>query len=67
MRPIRANWTDVDGDSFWTAATASAAAGNRRLQDQLSLEGHDALIGNFVGDDGIIDLIAYSVVKNEPY
>ena len=25
------------------------------------------LIGNVIGNDGIINLVAYSVVKNEPY
>ena len=65
---IRANGRMSTAMASKMVATASAPAakssstGSRILGRSLR-----RLSATFVGDDGIIDLMAYSVVKNEPY
>ncbi len=61
-------WTDVDGDGFRDGAEGIGTSGNivvYRIMYPWQIM--TPLIGNVVGDGGIINLMAYSVVKNEPY
>jgi Flp pilus assembly pilin Flp len=61
-------WTDVDGDGFKDGGSGLGTSGNvviYRISYPWKLM--TPLIGQFIGDDGIINLTAYSVVKNEPY
>lgn len=61
-------WTDVDGDGFKDGAEGVGAAGNIVVYQILyPWQVFTPLIGNVIGDDGVINLVAYSVVKNEPY
>ena len=54
--------------AFRTAATASAPAANIVVyRVTYPWKVFTPLIGQIVGNDGIIELMAYSVVKNEPY
>jgi hypothetical protein len=58
----------VDGDGFRDGDSGLGTAGNIVVY-KIMYPWHimTPLIGNIVGDHGVIDLIAYSVVKNEPY
>jgi Flp pilus assembly pilin Flp len=61
-------WTDVDGDGFRDGSEGIGTTGNivvYRIMYPWQIM--TPLIANIIGDDGIINLTAYSVVKNEPY
>jgi Flp pilus assembly pilin Flp len=61
-------WTDVDGDSFRDGSDGVGTAGDIIVYKiSYPWQVITPLIGNIVGDHGIINLSAYSVVKNEPY
>jgi Flp pilus assembly pilin Flp len=61
-------WTDVDGDNFRDGSDGVGAAGDIVVyRISYPWQVMTPLIGNIIGDDGIINLSAYSVVKNEPY
>jgi hypothetical protein len=61
-------WTDVDGDGFRDGSEGIGAAGNIVVyRITYPWQVMTPLIGNIIGHDGIINLSAYSVVKNEPY
>ncbi|HEY1386540.1 MAG TPA: TadE/TadG family type IV pilus assembly protein [Dongiaceae bacterium] len=61
-------WTDVDGDGFKDGSDGLGTSGNIVVY-KIMYPWHimTPLIGDIVGDNGVIDLVAYSVVKNEPY
>jgi Flp pilus assembly pilin Flp len=61
-------WTDVDADGFKDGADGVGSSGSivvYRLMYPWQV--YTPLMGNIIGDNGIINLVAYSVVKNEPY
>jgi Flp pilus assembly pilin Flp len=61
-------WTDVDADGFKDGANGTGGSGNivvYRITYPWKM--FTPLVGNLIGKDDIIDLVAYSVVKNEPY
>jgi len=61
-------WTDVDGDGFRDGDDGIGGSGNIVVYKIMyPWQVFTPLIGQFVGNGGIIDLMAYSVVKNEPY
>jgi len=61
-------WTDVDGDGFRDGSEGTGVAGNIVVyQVSYPWKVITPLMGNIIGDGGIINLSAYSVVKNEPY
>lgn len=61
-------WTDVDGDGFHDGADGIGEAGNIIVyRISYPWQVITPLIGDVIGNEGIINLSAYSVVKNEPY
>jgi Flp pilus assembly pilin Flp len=62
------SWTDVDADGFMDGGNSAGASGNVVVYKiTYPWQVFTPLIGNIIGDGGIINLTAYSVVKNEPY
>jgi len=61
-------WTDVDHDGFKDGADGVGSSGDIVVY-KISYPWHlmTPFIGSLLGNDGIINLTAYSVVKNEPY
>ncbi|HKP23227.1 MAG TPA: TadE/TadG family type IV pilus assembly protein [Dongiaceae bacterium] len=62
------SWTDVDGDGFMDGGEGVGIGGEivvYKVTYPWSV--FTPFISQFVGNDGIIMLSAYSVVKNEPY
>ncbi|HEV8388459.1 MAG TPA: TadE/TadG family type IV pilus assembly protein [Dongiaceae bacterium] len=61
-------WTDVDADGFKDGKDGVGTTGNIVVYKIMyPWQVFTPLIGNIIGNDGIINLVAYSVVKNEPY
>jgi Flp pilus assembly pilin Flp len=61
-------WTDVDSDGFRDGAEGIGTAGNIVVyRIMYPWEVMTPLMGQILGEGGIINLMAYSVVKNEPY
>jgi len=61
-------WTDVDGDGFKDGDEGIGTSGNIVVYKiSYPWKVMTPLMANILGDGGIIDLTAYSVVKNEPY
>lgn len=61
-------WTDVDGDGFKDGAEGVGGSGNIVVyRISYPWEIMTPLIAQFVSNGGIVNLTAYSVVKNEPY
>jgi Flp pilus assembly pilin Flp len=62
------SWTDVDADGFMDGGNGLGTGGEivvYRVTYPWSV--FTPFMSQFVGNDGIIELSAYSVVKNEPY
>ena len=62
------SWTDVDADGFMDGGNGLGTGGEivvYKVTYPWSV--FTPFISSFVGNDGIIELMAYSVVKNEPY
>jgi Flp pilus assembly pilin Flp len=62
------SWTDVDADGFMDGGSGLGTGGEivvYRVTYPWSV--FTPFMSQFVGNDGIIELSAYSVVKNEPY
>lgn len=61
-------WTDVDSDGFQDGAEGVGESGNIVVYKIMyPWKVFTPLIGNIIGNDGVINLTSYSVVKNEPY
>lgn len=61
-------WTDVDADGFKDGADGVGSSGNVVVyRIMYPWHVYTPLMAKILGNDGIIDLVAYSVVKNEPY
>jgi len=61
-------WTDVDADGFKDGADGVGTSGNVVVYKiSYPWQVFTPLIGNMIGNGGVINLTAYSVVKNEPY
>lgn len=61
-------WTDVDSDGFQDGAEGVGESGNIVVYKIMyPWQVFTPLIGNIIGNGGVIHLTAYSVVKNEPY
>ncbi|NJO33203.1 MAG: pilus assembly protein [Rhodospirillales bacterium] len=62
------SWTDVDGDGFMDGGNGLGTGGEIVVyRVTYPWQVFTPFISSFVGNDGIIELMAYSVVKNEPY
>ena len=62
------SWTDVDNDGFVDGGNSLGAGGEIVVYKvTYPWKVFTPFMSNFVGHDGTVDLIAYSVVKNEPY
>jgi Flp pilus assembly pilin Flp len=62
------SWTDVDGDGFMDGGNGLGVGGEIVVyRVSYPWKVFTPFISSFVGNDGIIELMAYSVVKNEPY
>lgn len=66
--PDPGEWTDEDGDNFCDGCTGYGGADNVVIYT-ITYPWHimTPLMNRLLGKDGIINLTAYSVVKNEPY
>jgi Flp pilus assembly pilin Flp len=61
-------WTDVDADGFRDGDEGVGGSGNIVVYKIMyPWQVFTPLIGNMIGNGGVINLVAYSVVKNEPY
>ena len=61
-------WTDMNGNKFCDGCTGLGSGENVAIYKiSYPWKIMTPLIGAIVGDHGIINLTAYSVVKNEPY
>lgn len=61
-------WTDVDADGFRDGAEGTGGSGNIVIyRISYPWKVMTPAFNRLLGDDGIITLTAYSVVKNEPY
>lgn len=61
-------WTDVDGDGFKDGSSGIGKSGEIVVYKIMyPWKVMTPLIGDIIGNGGVIDLMAYSVVKNEPY
>jgi Flp pilus assembly protein TadG len=61
-------WTDVDGDGFRDGDDGVGGSGNIVVYKIMyPWQVFTPMIGNIIGNGGVIKLTAYSVVKNEPY
>lgn len=61
-------WTDVDGDGFKDGAGGVGKSGEIVVY-KIMYPWHviTPFMGKLIGDNGVLNLVAYSVVKNEPY
>jgi Flp pilus assembly pilin Flp len=61
-------WTDVDADGFRDGAEGTGGSGNIVIyRVSYPWKVMTPAFNRLIGDDGVITLTAYSVVKNEPY
>lgn len=66
--PDVGEWTDTDGDEFCDGCTGLGGGANVAIYTiTYPWQIMTPIIAELVGDNGIIELTAYSVVKNEPY
>jgi Flp pilus assembly pilin Flp len=62
------SWTDVDNDGFMDGGNGLGVGGEIVVYKvTYPWKVFTPFISQFVGNDGTIELMAYSVVKNEPY
>lgn len=61
-------WTDVDADGFKDGSSGAGKSGEIVVYKiKYPWKVMTPLIGDIIGNGGVIELMAYSVVKNEPY
>jgi Flp pilus assembly pilin Flp len=66
--PDPGEWTDTNGNGFCDGCSGLGSGENEAIYKiTYPWKVMTPLIGAIVGDNGIIELTAYSVVKNEPY
>lgn len=66
--PDAGEWTDTDGDNFCDGCTGFGGADNVVIYTiTYPWTIMTPLMNRLLGEDGIFNLTAYSVVKNEPY
>jgi hypothetical protein len=67
-QPIEFEWTDIDGDGFKDGAGGVGKSGEIVVY-RIMYPWHviTPFMGKLIGDHGVLKLVAYSVVKNEPY
>ena len=66
--PDPGEWTDADGDNFCDGCTGFGGADNVVIYTiTYPWTIMTPLMNRLLGEDGILTLTAYSVVKNEPY
>lgn len=66
--PDPGEWTDADGDNFCDGCTGFGGADNVVIYTiTYPWTIMTPLMNRLLGEDGILNLTAYSVVKNEPY